>query len=96
LHLFQGWADKFTTTPPQGITDDYASVAGTWGGFNLQVVWHRFEAEAVDRDYGEEWDISVSRRFATRYDVLVKGADYSSRGFANDTTKWWVQFIANF
>ena len=96
LHLFQGWADKFLTTPPQGVTDDYASISGMWRGFNLQVVWHHFEADAVERDYGEEWDVSVSRRFATRYDVLLKGADYSSRGFATDTTKWWVQFVANF
>jgi hypothetical protein len=96
LHLFQGWADKFTTTPSQGIIDDHVSLSGAWRGFNLQVVWHRFKAEAVDRDYGEEWNISVSRRFASRYDVLLKGADYSSDGFAADTTKWWVQFIANF
>jgi hypothetical protein len=96
LHLFQGWADKFLNTPPQGINDDYASLSGAWRGFNLQVTWHRFEAQAIDRDYGEEWDVSVSRRFATHYDVLLKAADYSSRGFAADTAKWWVQFVANF
>jgi len=96
-HLVQGWADKFAAaTPPQGIRDSYASLAGSWRGVGLQVSHHWYAAQAVSRDYGREWNASLSYRFATRYDVLAKVADYTSAGFSTDATKLWLQLSANF
>lgn len=96
LHAFQGWADKFTTTPAEGIEDSYIALAGSPGDLTVQLTWHEFSAEAGDRDYGRELNVSVSCRFADRYDLLLKAADYSSEGFSSDATKLWLQFSARF
>ncbi len=96
LHKWQGWADKFLTTPSAGIEDTYVGINGGFAGFNGQAVWHDFKAEAVSRDYGTELDLSVSRKFAKRYEVLVKYADYSEDGLFTDTRKFWLQFGAVF
>ena len=96
LHKFQGWADKFLTTPSAGIEDSYVGVNGSFAGFNGQAVWHDFQAEATSQDYGTELDLSVSRKFAKRYDVLLKYADYSADGLFTDTRKFWLQLGAAF
>jgi hypothetical protein len=96
LHAFQGWADKFLVTPPQGIEDTYASAAVKLAGIDLQAAYHDFRAEAVGRRYGAEWNLLASRRFAGRYDVLAKYADYRADGFARDTRKVWLQVGASF
>lgn len=96
LHKWQGWADKFLTTPSAGIEDLYVGLNGSFAGFNGQAVWHDFQAEATSLDYGTELDLSVSRKFAQRYEVLVKYADYSADGLFTDTRKFWLQFGAVF
>jgi hypothetical protein len=96
LHKFQGWADKFLTTPSAGIEDLYVGINGSLAGFNGLAVWHDFKAEATSLDYGTELDLSVSRKFAKRYEVLVKYADYSADGLFTDTRKFWLQFGATF
>jgi hypothetical protein len=96
LHAFQGWADKFLTTPAAGIEDRWLGVNGKLAGWNLKLVWHDFGAEADGADYGSEWDASASRKFAERYELLVKFADYSADELLTDTRKFWVQFAAAF
>ena len=96
LHAFQGWADKFLVTPPQGIDDRYATLEAEWHGFKAALAYHDYSAEAVARDYGHEWNASLSRRFAKRYELLGKYADYSARGLAADTSKAWLMFTASF
>lgn len=96
LHIWQGWADKFPTTPSAGIEDTYVGLNGSFAGFNGQAVWHDFKAETASQDYGTELDLSVSRKFAKRYEVLVKYADYSEDGLFTDTRKFWLQFGAGF
>jgi hypothetical protein len=96
LHAFQGWADKFLTTPAQGIEDTYVGVTGKVAGVDLQAFWHEYGAEAASRDYGTELNLSAAYRFAGRYEALAKFADYRSDGFARDTRKYWLQFAASF
>ena len=96
LHKFQGWADKFLTTPSAGIEDRYIGVNGSVAGWNGQAVWHDLRAEATSLDYGTELDLSVSRKFAERYEVLFKYADYSADGLFTDTKKLWLQLGASF
>ena len=96
LHPFQGWADKFTTTPPGGVIDEYLGASLNFAGWKGQAVWHEFSAEATDTEYGSELDVVVSRRFAKRYEVLAKYADYSADGLFASTRKFWVQFSAAF
>lgn len=96
LHKWQGWADKFLTTPSAGIEDVYLGFNVKFAGWNGQAVWHDFSAEATGLDYGTEIDLSVSRKFANRYDVLVKYADYSADDLFTDTAKFWLQLGASF
>src|SRR5690606_11968653 len=56
LHAFNGWADKFLTTPAGGIEDLYVGGSASVGPVALQLVWHDYQAEAIDMDYGSEWN----------------------------------------
>jgi hypothetical protein len=94
LHKFQGWADKFLTTPSAGIEDLYFGGTFTWSGFNAVATWHEFKAEATSQDYGTEWNLSLQRKFGKHFDVLVKYADYSKDALFTDTTKFWLQVTA--
>jgi hypothetical protein len=96
LHPFQGWADKFTTTPSAGILDAYLGVSAKLAGWKGQVVWHEFSADATDAEYGSELDLVVSRRFKDRYEVLAKYADYSADDLFASTRKFWLQASAAF
>ncbi len=96
LHKWQGWADKFLTTPSAGIEDVYVGFSVKLAGWNGQAVWHDFSAEANGLDYGTEIDLSVSRKFSSRYEVLVKYADYSADDLFTDTAKFWLQLGAAF
>jgi len=96
LHAFQGWVDKFLVTPPQGIEDTYVGFMTRLGPANVQVFYHDYRAEAVDRDYGTEWNASVGFTFAKRYELLFKAGDYNADGFGTDATKLWVMATATF
>ncbi|MFL6604667.1 MAG: hypothetical protein ACJ8R9_25490 [Steroidobacteraceae bacterium] len=101
LHLFEGWADKFLTTPANGIKDRYASIG--WSGKKLlgldslsaTVAYHQFDAEHLSADYGSEWDLALSGKWHHLAGVL-KYADYSAASatpiaLARDTRKLWAQ-----
>jgi hypothetical protein len=98
LHAFQGWADKFLTTPRGGVEDLYLGGSANVGPVVLQLIWHDFQAEAFGQDYGTEWDASATWKFGTKknYEALLKYADYQADGFATDTSKVWLQFSAAF
>lgn len=98
LHIFQGWADKFLTTPTGGVEDLYVGATGTFGPVALVVTWHDFEAEAFSQDYGSEWNASAVYKFGAKknFEGMLKFADYQADGFASDTTKVWFQFATTF
>lgn len=97
LHAFQGWADKFLTTPDQGINDVYATVKYRAGRWNLTGVYHDFSAEAGSGDLGTEFDVSAGTSLGKNYGILFKGASFSSDSVAyDDTNKFWVMFTANY
>jgi hypothetical protein len=96
LHAFQGWADKFLITPPQGIDDRYLTLETTIRGVVAQAQWHDFRAAAGSGRYGQELDLSLSRKFGKRYELLGKYADYSASGFSSDTRKAWLMLTATF
>ena len=95
LHKFQGWADKFLTTPPEGLRDLYASGGYGWksvAGFdaiNAAVVYHRFDSDRLDIAYGSERDAMLSAKRG-RWTATAKLADYHAKRFATDTRKIWL------
>jgi hypothetical protein len=96
LHKFQGWADKFLTTPPNGIRDLYGSAGYTLkkpvglDAINAQVVYHRFESDRLSQHYGNEWDALVAAKKG-RWTATAKLASYDAHQFATDTRKLWLQ-----
>lgn len=96
LHKFQGWADKFLTTPANGIRDVYASagyaIAHTpLGSVSVLAAYHRFDSDRLSQHYGSEWDAQIGIKPAKRVALLAKYADYRADGFATDTRKIWLQ-----
>ncbi len=97
LHAFNGWADKFLTTPVNGLDDTYLSLGGPLArsGWAAKATWnlayHDYRADRGDADYGREWDASLAFPVATGLTAMIKFADYQSDGFARDTNKVWVQ-----
>lgn len=93
LHAFNGWADKFGTTPAAGLEDRYLGAGGRFGGerFDWQVTWHDYRADAGNARYGREWDASLGFPVHGKVRGLAKLADYRADGFARDTTKAWLQ-----
>jgi hypothetical protein len=97
LHAFNGWADKFTTTPVNGLEDRYASLGGKFGSGRLQdklawtVAWHDYAADRGGASYGTELNASLGFPLPGGLSGLVKVADYRSDGFARDTLKAWFQ-----
>ncbi len=96
LHAFQGWVDKFLTTPADGIEDLYFSVATTVHETNISLLYHRFSPETGGPDYGSEWDLVIKKPFAERYSIILKYANYDARSFSTDTQKFWVMLTAEF
>lgn len=96
LHGFQGWADKFLSTPAAGIDDKYLTVSGEVLGGNLGLTYHVFEAESGSADYGTEWDLAWNRKLSDHLGLLLKLARYQEDGLSTDTTKAWVMLTANF
>lgn len=99
LHKFNGWADMFLTTPNAGLVDLYGGLSGPIGpAWKWEVVYHDFQAESGDADWGTELDVALSFKFAERYGLLFKVANFdaSSGSPYPDTTKYWLQFTADF
>ena len=96
IFKFQGWADKFITTPADGIRDLYASAGWGWkqvGGLknvSLQAVYHRFESDRLVRHYGNEIDLLAQAKIG-RTTASVRYADYDADRFATNTRKLWLQ-----
>jgi hypothetical protein len=96
LFKFQGWADKYLTTPPDGIRDLYLNAGWSWKAIGpakavtLQAAWHRYESDRLTRHYGDELNLLASARFG-RTTASVRFADYKAYLLATDTRKFWLQ-----
>lgn len=98
LHAFQGWADKFLTTPANGIEDLYA-----WAGIKLphnimlKAVYHQFEAENSSADYGDEFDFLAVWKIDKHFKLLGKYANFCDEdGLYDDTKKYIVEINFNY
>jgi hypothetical protein len=96
LHKFQGWADKFLVTPPNGIDDRYVNVGVTLKGvgpldtLSAQASYHQNEAERVSLRYGDEVNVQVQAKWH-RYLGTIKYGDYAADRLFTDTVKLWAQ-----
>lgn len=95
LHKFQGWADKFLTTPGNGVRDAYGSAGytfknvGRFASIAATAIYHDFSSDRAGQHYGDEIDLRLTAKFK-KYLLELKYADYDADFFATDTKKLWV------
>ncbi len=96
LHKFNGWADKFLTTPPNGLTDLYFTAGytrpnvGPFASVGATLAYHLYDSDRLSLDYGDEINAQLQARW-NRYMFTLKYADYHAQTFATDTKKLWLQ-----
>ncbi len=100
LHAFNGWADKFLTTPTGGLSDMSATLGYTKPGFGkAMIVYHDFETDkamAGKSDLGSEWDALYTNAIPgiKGLSALAKAAYYQGgdvAGNTKDVSKVWLQ-----
>jgi len=98
-HAFQGWTDRFLTTPGDGIEDFYiTSVIGIYGA-KFIASYHMIESDNLGYDYGDELDLLLVKTFKDHYTFGAKigiyDADTNATNAARnpsqsaDVTKSW-------
>ncbi len=102
LHAFNGWADKFLTTPANGLRDLYLDVAvklpdtGPVKGTSARAQYHDFDSTRGGIDYGSEWGLMLGASVAKQLSATIKYSRYNADRFATDTSKFWVAIDAKF
>ncbi len=101
-HKFNGWADKFLTTPGTGLEDFYANISyklkceSMLDGLKFHVAYHDYSSDTGGLDYGNEWNASIAKKFKENYGVKLVYANYDADTFSSDTQKYVVQLTADF
>lgn len=100
-HKFQGFADVFLGTPPDGVEDLYAKVGyktkavGPLPFINMFVVYHDFNANEGNANYGTEVDAVIATKIG-KTGVLFKYANYNADALATDRSRYSLQLDYKF
>lgn len=96
-HKYNGWADIFgKTKPANGLRDLYGSVSSNVAGVVVDLVYHDFQADAGGSDYGNEFDIKLTKKLGKNYTVLASYSLYNADQYKTDTQKFWLQLTVNY
>lgn len=95
-HKFQGWADRFLVTPATGLRDVNFTLSTKLMGTKLMFVYHNFQDDDGNVDFGNEYDFFVKKKFGKHYHVLASyayyvGDDNAPGAFKNNTQKIWLE-----
>ena len=90
LYLFNGWADKFLSTPVAGLEDNYLELIAKTGPVSWKGSCHDFSSDSSAIDYGTELDFQVSYKTPWGQTLAVTAAFYDADRFSTDTTKVWI------
>ncbi len=102
LHAFNGWTDRFLTTPANGLRDLYADVVWRLGPVltsappTLRIQAHDFNATRIGSDYGREYGAWLIVPLTRQISAALKVSHYDADAFATDTTKFWFSIDARF
>jgi len=96
LHAWNGWADKFLTTPPNGLRDTYFSLSSNPKQFGLRGIFHWFQSDTGSTDYGNEVDLLVTYKSPWNQVFAFKAALYRADLFSEDTDKIMVYTTYSF
>lgn len=95
-HRWDGWDDKFLTTPVNGLKREYVTL-GVLGraiagldSLGVTATYADFSAARLGQHYGSEIDLQLQGKWR-RFMGLVKFADYAADKLATTTRKVWVE-----
>lgn len=102
LHIFNGWADMFLTTPVNGLQDLYFRASYVLPADFLEmrslttmVTYHEYTTDNLSQNIGSEWNLSTELAVDANASVLLKYAGYSGAGLAfggfPDKSIFWLQ-----
>jgi len=96
LHGQNGWADMFLATPANGLEDRSLAISTKVAGIKLKAVYHDYEAENGNMNYGDELNLVAVKKFGKNYTVLVKYASFDvdsdwKTAARDDKDKLWLQ-----
>lgn len=93
-HAFDGWVDKFLTTPANGLVDANIGVSykakspnKLLDGTKFSIVFHDFEAQNGGLKYGTEWNATIEQNFGKNYSAGIKIGKYEADNLFTNTTK---------
>jgi hypothetical protein len=104
LHAYQGDADAFLTTPPQGVADRYAKlgyqtafdVLGASRKLILAAWYHDFSAAYGTAALGHEVDVSATVRISEHWQFNTAHAAFDGTpGFAS-RDKTWISLMVTY
>ena len=101
LHKFQGLADIFLTTPPEGLRDVQIKAdwllgdIGSFQNIGLSVAAHDFDAWRDDLEFGTEIDLSIKAAL-DQYKLSATLADYKAKSFGADTRRVFLSLAMRF
>ena len=99
-HLFQGWVDKFLTTPKEGLRDSFVTAAYKYSNFVFSGEYHQFNSDndfnkvggGMGNKYGTEVDAAVtynySKNISTKieYGKFTEGDQYQATSASSQTS----------
>jgi len=100
LHIFNGWADMFLTTPVNGLKDFYVQAgyslpADMLGlkSVNPALIYHAYATDVLNAGIGTEWDAQAELVADSNLSFLLKYANYQGSGaafggFADKSIVW--------
>lgn len=96
LHAYNGWVDKFLSTPAKGLKDTNLKVSTKAWDTMFTVALHDFRAEDGGQKFGRELDLMVSKDWTDRFSTLIKYGNYRAASGAPGTLgksaqKIWLQ-----
>lgn len=95
LHAFNGWADVFLVTPPDGLEDLYFLASTAALPFDVQgtALYHLFFSEDRSTDFGGEFDALLSKKLTKNISLLGKLAVFHAESdrLPNHVQRYWVQ-----
>ncbi|MFQ5660914.1 MAG: hypothetical protein ACE5GZ_10825 [Gammaproteobacteria bacterium] len=99
-HAYQGWADRFLTTPRDGIEDFIVTGVARAFGVKFIAAYHDLSSDNDSYDYGAELDLQATVSFKKSITVGLKYSDYNADAnalnvarngnIATDVSKLWV------
>ena len=93
-HAFDGWVDKFLTTPANGLIDlniglnyKVKSAYKLFDGAKLSIIYHDFASQNGGAKYGSELNGIIEQSFGKNISLGAKFGKYNANGLFTDTTK---------